>query len=217
MKQVEYKILGASGKEVGTTQLPLDIFGTDIPVSVLHQVVRWQRARWRSGTHAVQTRAEMSGGGKKPWRQKGTGNARSGSNTSPVWVGGGIAHGPKPRSYEFSVNKKVRRKALCAALSARMREQALTLVDSFELAEVGTKKAIQVLKQIGLADVRRILVVVSTMEAEGTVTLMKSLRNVSSVKVVPVAGLNVYDVLRTQHLVVFSNALETLSARLLKQ
>ncbi len=199
----------AQGKELGEKEVSESIFGVNAIKSILHQVVRWQRAKRRAGTHSVLTRAQASGGGRKPWKQKGTGRARAGSNTSPLWVGGGIAHGPKQRSYEFNINKKQKAKALCGALSARVKEGNCKGIDTFALSEIKTKKAAEVLKNIGISEGAKVLVV-STPE-DNFVDL--SIRNIEGVSNIPVGGLNVYDILNAKYLVLTEKALEGVEQR----
>ena len=177
-------------------------------VSLLHQVVRWQRAKKRAGTHSTKTRATMSGGGKKPWKQKGTGNARAGSNTSPLWVGGGIAHGPKPRSYAFSMNKKQRRKALLLALETRRLEGKLFVVPGFELSGFKTKEALGILQNLNVPATEKTLVVIN----EPDLKVEKSFGNIKGLKVVRLAGLNVYDVVNAKNLVMLDTVVSSLTA-----
>lgn len=207
---MEAKVYNASGSEVGKKALRAEVFGAPLNKAVLHETVRWQRSKKRAGTHAVKTRAEASGGGAKPWKQKGTGRARAGSNTSPLWVGGGIAHGPKPRSYEFSVNRKQRRAALCSALSTRQGEGRVLVVD-FGLTEAKTKVAAKVLGSLGIKPAEKTLVVVN----HGDAVLERSLRNLDQVRVVTPAGLNVYDVLNAKYVVMTEQSLEAAQQRLL--
>lgn len=175
---------------------------------LLHQVVRWQRAKKRAGTHSTQTRAEMTGGGKKPWKQKGTGNARAGSNTSPLWVGGGIAHGPKPRSYEFSMNKKERSKALRLALESRRTEGKLYVMKGLKLSGFKTKEALKALAGINIPSREKTLLVIEAAD----LTVEKSFGNIEGVKVVRLTGLNVYDVVTSKHVVMTEEALKAFQA-----
>lgn len=174
----------------------------------MHQVVRWQRAKKRAGTHSVQTRAEMTGGGKKPWKQKGTGNARAGSNTSPLWVGGGIAHGPKPRSYEFRLNKKERAKALRTALEVRRTEGKLYVMKTLNLSGFKTKEAIAALTKISIPTGEKTLLVIPAADLK----VEKSFANIEGVKVVRLTGLNVYDVVSCKHVVMTEEALKQFQA-----
>lgn len=175
---------------------------------LMHQVVRWQRAKKRAGTHSVQTRAEMTGGGKKPWKQKGTGNARAGSNTSPLWVGGGIAHGPKPRSYEFRLNKKERAKALRTALEVRRTEGKLYVMKSLSLSGYKTKDAVEALKKLSVPSRESTLLVIPAADLK----VEKSFANIEGMKVVRLSGLNVYDVVSCKHVVMTEEALKQFQA-----
>ena len=210
-EQIQIKLVDSNGAETGGKAVSAEIFANPVKAGLLHQVVRWQRAGWRAGTHSVLTRATMSGGGTKPWRQKGTGRARAGSNTSPLWVGGGIAHGPKPRKSDFKLNRKEKKLALCGAISARNSEGRLIAIEDFGLAEIKTKQAQQVLNSIGVSKGKSALVVVP----EGSDELQKSLRNIEGITVTQPIGVNVYDVLNTQYLVMVGTALDAVQSRLL--
>ena len=207
---ISIPFFNAQGKELGAREVSENIFGVKAIKSILHQVVRWQRAKKRAGTHNVLTRAQASGGGRKPWKQKGTGRARAGSNTSPVWVGGGVAHGPKSRSYEFSLNKKQRKQAICGALSSRLSEGTCKGIDSFALNEIKTKKAIEVLKNLGINSGEKVVVI--TTSDDQFVDL--SLRNIERVRNIAVEGLNVYDVLNAKYVILTEKALLGVEARL---
>lgn len=207
--QVELEVLNAAGKKV-STQSVSEGFVVKPHASLLHQVVRWQRARGRSGTHTVKTRAEARGGGIKPWKQKGTGRARAGSNTSPLWVGGGIAHGPKMRSYDFSINKKERKRALASAISQRKLEGRLKVVEAFGLNEISTKLAQSVLANIGIAQGKKVLVVCSPEDK----TSILSLRNIPGVGLVSPDSLNVYDILNCEYLLITADVLMAVDSRL---
>lgn len=207
---IQIEVRNAAGKGVSKRALSAAVFGAPVKKSVVHQVVRWQRAKKRAGTHATKTRATMSGGGVKPWKQKGTGRARAGSIRSPLWVGGGIAHGPKPRKYDFSLNKKQRRLALAGALSARQAEDRLLLLENFGLSEIKTKDAATVLSRLGIGKGEKTLVVFN----EADTTAERSLRNIAGVKVALVAGLNVYDVTGAKFVVLVGSAVDGVEARL---
>jgi large subunit ribosomal protein L4 len=210
MSNVNIPLFDSKGKELGVKEVPSAIFDCEIAPSVLHQVVRWQRAKKRAGTHSVKTRSQVRGGGRKPWRQKGLGRARAGSSSSPIWVGGGVAHGPKQKSYDFSINNKERKKALCGAITSRVRAGKCIAINSFDLAEIKTQNAAKVLNAIGIASGEKVVVVASG--EDSNVTL--SLRNLERVKPLDVAGLNVYDLLNAKYLVVTEKALEGVEARL---
>ena len=194
-------------KEAGSITLAPEVFEVPVRAEILNLVVRAQRAAWRAGTHATLTRSQMKGGGAKPWRQKGTGRARSGSNISPVWTGGAVTFGPQPRDYSFKVNKKVRRLALKMALSSRLASDNLMVVKDIVLPEAKTKHFAKVQKDLGL---EKTLLVAPT-EAH---VLMLSARNVPGVTVMAPEQLNVYDVLRHTRLVLLESVIEPVTARL---
>ena len=148
MATIEMK--NAGGEAVKTVDLNAAVFGIEPNVHVMHQVVRAQRASWRQGTHDTKTRGEVRGGGKKPWRQKGTGRARQGSIRSPQWIGGGTVFGPHPRSYAFRVNNKEVKLAMRSALSAKLADGQLYVVDNFDFEKPSTKAAVQALKALGI-------------------------------------------------------------------
>ena len=209
MESIELQIINSSGSNVGKKQVASHVFDESVPASLLHQVVRWQRACWRAGTHAAKTRKEVSGGGAKPWKQKGTGRARAGSNTSPVWVGGGVAHGPKPRKYDFKINKRDRKKALAGAIASRKNDGHLVVLDSFGLSEVKTQKAVEILKSIGLNNTKVLIVLPEYNDA-----VFKSLRNVPSVKVIDAKAINVYDILAHEYLLVIADAFSSIEDKI---
>ncbi len=187
--QLTAEILAADGSRTGELDLDPAVFGIEPNVGVMHQVVTAQLAAARSGTHSTLSRSEVRGGGRKPWRQKGIGRARHGSIRSPIWVGGGIAHGPKPRSYRQRVNKKVRRLALRSALSVRAADGQVKVVEQFDWDAPKTKQAVAFLDTAGLAG--KVLVVVGS----GDATAVKSFRNLQRVAVCPSGQLNTRDVL----------------------
>ena len=194
-------VLKMSGEQAGTVELNDAIFGIEPNEAVVHMVVRNHLANCRQGTQSALTRAEVSGGGKKPWRQKGTGHARQGSTRAPQWTHGGVAFAPKPRSYKFHVNKKVRRLALKSVLSAKAKEGNLLVIDAIKLDEIKTatfRKFLQAVKADGKA-------VVVTPAVD--MTVYKSARNLPGVLTTPAAQLNVYDILNAEYLVVDRAAL----------
>jgi len=205
----------ASGAAVGTAVLPDDIFGIEPNMAVLHQVVTAQLAAARAGTHSTKTRAEVAGGGAKPWRQKGTGRARQGSIRAPQWRGGGIAHGPKPRDYSQRTPKKMVRLALRSALSDRASENKVLVVDSWGLDAPKTKDAIKTLEALGLrpADERapRVLLVLDHTEEAA----WKSFRNLGErVQLIVPRELNAYDILVNDWLVFSKATLDATTVRL---
>ncbi|MCW5827764.1 MAG: 50S ribosomal protein L4 [Deltaproteobacteria bacterium] len=174
---------------------------------VIHQVVTAQLASRRRGTHKTKRRGEVRGGGRKPYKQKGTGRARPGSTRSPVWVGGGAAFGPLPRSYEKRVNRQEAKLALAGVLASKQQDGKLVVVESVPLPEVKTRHVQAVIGELGLAGT----VLFVTAELDGKLTL--AARNIPGVKVLPVAGLNPYDVLKYEHLVIVQDALEGVEKR----
>jgi len=181
-------------EQVGSIDVEDDIFGAEVNRNLFYEVVKWQLARRRSGTAHTKGRAQVRGGGKKPYKQKGTGSARQGSRRAPNHVGGGVVHGPKPRSYAYAINKKVRRGALRSALSLRAQEGRLVVVQDLSLSEVKTKKAALVFQK--LAEQNTLVV-----DGENR-TLELSIRNLPRVKYLSVEGLNVFDILKYPNLVV---------------
>ncbi|OIP88236.1 MAG: 50S ribosomal protein L4 [Syntrophobacteraceae bacterium CG2_30_61_12] len=179
---------------VDRLELREDIFAVAVNPHVLHEVVLYQLAKRRSGTAKVKGRSEVKGGGRKPWRQKGTGRARSGTSRSPIWRGGGTIHGPQPRDYTMSVPKKVRKLALKMALSQKLLDRELTVVDRFGLEQIRTRDFIQIIDRFKL---EKPLVVI----AERDEIIEKSARNIPNLKVLRSEGLNVYDVLNHHTLV----------------
>jgi large subunit ribosomal protein L4 len=200
-------ILDQNNRQVGSIELAPEVFEVAVRPEILHLVVRAQLAAKRSGTHAAKTRGQVSGGGRKPWRQKGTGRARAGSIRSPLWRHGAVLFGPTPRSYEFKVNRKVRRLALRMALSSRLSENNLVVVDAIELPAPKTKDFVAVAKGLGL---EKALIVVK--DAGNTLAL--SARNVPGIKLLPAERLNVYDVLQYPKLVMLEGALRDVQERL---
>jgi large subunit ribosomal protein L4 len=205
----------AAGADGPTVELPDEIFGIEPNVAVMHQVVTAQLAAKRAGTHSTKTRAEVAGGGAKPWRQKGTGRARQGSIRAPQWRGGGVAHGPKPRDYSQRTPKKMVRLALRSALSDRASEQKVLVVDDWGITEPKTKSGLQLLGALGLRtkgerDVRVLLVLQRTEEA-----VWKSFRNLGGrVQIILPEELNAYDVLVNDWIVFSEASLEASVARL---
>ena len=185
MAKIEIK--DTAGKKVGSADLAAGVFGIEPNTFAVHQVVRSQLAARRAGTHSTLTRGKVSGGGKKPWRQKGTGRARQGSTRSPQWAGGGVVFGPHPRSYGFKVPNKVVKLAMRSALSAKLAEGVLYVIDGFGLEDPSTKKAAEVLKALGITG--RVTIVV----ADDDINAMLSLRNLDKVRVIAASEANTYD------------------------
>ena len=193
-------ILNTKGEEVGTYELNDAIFGVEINEHVMHLAVLQYLANQRQGTQSAKTRAEVRGGGKKPWRQKGTGRARQGSIRSPQWTGGGVVFAPKPRDYSFKLNKKVKRLALKSAFSVKASENQVIVLDELNLPEIKTKEMKNVLNNI---NVNKALVV---MEDDNR-NVVLSARNIQGIKTAGVNGVNVYDLLKYDTFVVTKNAL----------
>ena len=197
------KVLNMAGAEVGTVELNDGIFGIEPNTAVVHEVVKNHLANCRQGTQSALTRAEVSGGGKKPWRQKGTGHARQGSTRAPQWTHGGIVFAPKPRDYSYTLNKKVKRLALKSVLSAKAAEGAIVVVDELKLAEIKTKTMKDFLGAVGA-----VKSVVITPEADEIV--VTSARNIPGVLTTPATIHSVYDLLNAKYLVVDQRALATI-------
>ncbi len=190
------KVFDMAGKEVGTVDLSDAVFAVEVNSAVLHAAVRAYLLNQRQGTQSTLTRSEVSGGGKKPWRQKGTGRARQGSTRSPQWTHGGVALGPKPRSYRTDLNKKVKRLALLGALSGKVADNDFVVVDSIAASEYKTKVMANMLKAVG-AD-KKALVVLS----EKNDKVVSSFRNIPGVKTAYTNTLNVYDILNCDKVVI---------------
>ena len=198
------KVLNMAGSEVGQVELNAAIFGIEPNMHVVHEVVKNHLANCRQGTQSALTRAEVSGGGKKPWRQKGTGHARQGSTRAPQWTHGGIAFAPKPRSYRYTVNKKVRRLALKSVLSAKAAEDKIIVVDSISMDAIKTKAFkgfLDAVKCDGKA-------VVITPEVNQTI--VRSARNIPGVSTTTARMLSVYDLVNAKYLVIDQAALATI-------
>ena len=204
---MEAPIVNHTNEQVGTVALDEGIFAIDVNDALLWETVRMQLANRRQGTHAVKSRGMVRGGGKKPWRQKGTGRARAGTRSSPLWRGGGVAFGPTPRDYSYSMPKKKKRAALRSAIAAKARDGELVVLRDLELEEVKTKTLALRLKAMG---VENGLIVIPAKDE----IIEKSARNLPKVKVLRVEGLNVYDVLKYDKLVLLESVVEKLEERL---
>lgn len=200
-------VFNIQNEKVGSVDLDDAVFGAEVKEHLFYTVVRQQMANRRQGSHKVKSRSEVSGGGRKPFKQKGTGRARAGSTRVVHWRGGGVVHGPVLRDHGHKVNKKVRRAALCSALSRRVEEKAFTVFDSFTLPEIKTKAMRGVVEAFGFENM---LLIVP--EADDIVS--KSARNLPNVKVLPVAGLNVYDILLHKNVAATQAAVDSITARL---
>ncbi len=193
-----------TGKQTGSMELSADIFGIEPNVAVMHSAVINYLANQRQGTQSTKTRSEVSGGGRKPWRQKGTGHARQGSTRSPQWTHGGIALGPKPRSYRFALPKKVRRLALKSAFSSKVAADEMLVLESLSLDEIKTKSIVNMLNALG-AD-RKVLLVLPEKDEK----VILSARNIPGVKTALVNTLNVYDILNCDKFIVVKDAVAQL-------
>lgn len=200
-------VFNTQAEKIGEIDLNDTFFNVEVNSGILHEVVCMQRANRRSGNACTKTRGEVSGGGAKPWRQKGTGRARSGSRTSPVWRGGGTVFGPKPRDYSYSMPKKVKKLALKMAMSARQQEGNLIIVDSFVLPEIKTKSFVGVMKNFKFENC---LIITDNMNNN----VVLSARNAVGYKVLPVAGLNVYDILKYNKLMLIQSSIAKIEERL---
>ncbi|MCI9039474.1 MAG: 50S ribosomal protein L4 [Clostridia bacterium] len=192
------------GKKVKTIELKEEVFGIEPNETVVHHVLVNYLANQRQGTQSTKTRSEVSGGGRKPWRQKGTGRARQGSIRAPHWVGGGIALGPKPRSYNYTVNKKERQLAIKSLLSSKVLEKELVVVEKLPLKEIKTKEMARVLNNLKVEGKAVILL------AEKDEIVQKSARNIEGVKTLQVGTINVYDLLKHKNLVVTEDTVKKL-------
>ncbi|WP_138204948.1 50S ribosomal protein L4 [Haloimpatiens lingqiaonensis] len=192
-------LFNREGQKVGDIELAANVFGIEVNKEVMHQVVVAQLANKRQGTQSAKTRAEVSGGGIKPWRQKGTGRARQGSIRAPQWIHGGVVFAPKPRDYSKDVPKKVKRLALKSALSSKVADENILVLESLQMEAPKTKEMVKVLNAF---ETKKTLIVV----AEKDENVYKSARNIEGVAVLPVNNLNVYDLLRYERLLVTKEA-----------
>ena len=196
-------VYNMEGKEVDSIELNDSIFGVEINEHLVHMAVLQQLANKRQGTQKAKTRSEVRGGGRKPWRQKGTGHARQGSTRSPQWTGGGVVFAPVPRDYSFKLNKKEKRAALKSALTSRVVENKFVVVDELKLDEIKTKKFVEVLKNL---NVEKALVILNDMDEK----VIASAANIPTVKTTQTNELNVFDVLKYDTVVVTKAAVATI-------
>jgi large subunit ribosomal protein L4 len=190
------KLYQQDGTVKGEVELPQSIFDAEVNEPVLHQVIKLLLANQRQGTSKTKRRSEVSGGGRKPWRQKGTGRARAGSNTSPIWVRGGKAHGPEPRDYYTKIPKKMRVLALTSALSSRARTENILVIDNLSYDKPQTKAVASLLKALSVAGKRNLLVV----DSNGK-NIYLSARNIRDVQIRPVNEINAYDILASENII----------------
>lgn len=198
------KVFDMAGKEVGEIALSDVLFGAEVNGAVLHAAVRAYLLNQRQGTQSTLTRTEVSGGGKKPWRQKGTGRARQGSTRAPQWTHGGVALGPKPRDYRTGMNKKTKKAALYSALSAKVAENALVVVDAITTEDYSTKTMVNMLSALGAG--KKALIVLPGMDAK----VIKSCANIEGVKTTQYNTINVYDVLNADTFIIAKDAVAML-------
>ena len=196
-------VYNIEGKEVGTMELNDAVFGVEVNEHLVHMAVVSQLANNRQGTQKAKTRSEVSGGGRKPWRQKGTGHARQGSTRAPQWTGGGVVFAPVPRDYSFKLNKKEKRAALKSALTDKVANAKLIVVDELKFEEIKTKNFAQVMKNL---DVNNGLVVVN----ENDVNVMMSAKNIADVKMALPNTINVYDIMKAGKVVLTKDAVKTI-------
>ena len=196
-------VYNMEGKEVDSIELNDSIFGVEINEHLVHMAVLQQLANNRQGTQKAKTRSEVRGGGRKPWRQKGTGHARQGSTRAPQWTGGGVVFAPTPRDYSFKLNKKEKRAALKSALTSRVAENKIIVLDELKLDEIKTKKFVQVMKNL---NVEKALVVLNEMDKN----VIASAANIPTVKTAQTNELNVFDVLKYDTVVVTKAAVATI-------
>ena len=197
------KVYNIEGKEVGTIELNDAVFGVEVNEHLMHMAVVQQLANKRQGTQKAKTRSEVSGGGRKPWRQKGTGHARQGSTRAPQWTGGGVVFAPTPRDYSFKLNKKEKRAALKSALSSRVQDNKFIVIDEMNFGEIKTKNFQNMLNNLSVA---KALVVIE----EGNTNAVLSARNIADVKTAGTNTINVYDILKYNTVIVTKAAVSTI-------
>jgi large subunit ribosomal protein L4 len=213
MTKISYEVVDINGKAAGSIDLDATVFGVEVKPLAVHQTVRWQRAKARSGTHATLTKGMMKGGNRKPWNQKHSGRARAGSNTSPLWVGGGISHGPQPRDYSFRLSKRTRTEALTSVLSDRVAKKTIKIVKGFSFASKKTKDAAVALTALG-CDIGRQVVVVLPKAPEARAALARVVGNIPGVTTLPVEGINVYDLMKAKAIIAPQETIAEITERL---
>jgi large subunit ribosomal protein L4 len=195
-------------KKVSQVDLNDAVFGAEVNEAIIYDVVKMQLASRRSGTASTKTRSDVRGGGKKPWRQKGTGRARAGTTRSPIWRGGGIVFGPHPRDYSYSIPKKVRKKAIISALSMKFKENKMLVLKDFPMEKISTRVFKNV---VDLFSLKKVLFVLD----ENNEVLLKSSRNMKNVKMIRSEGINVYDILNHEHLILLEPSVKKIEGALL--
>jgi large subunit ribosomal protein L4 len=201
-------VFDIENKKVAEVDLNDAVFGAEVNEAIIYDVVKMQLASRRSGTASTKTRSDVSGGGKKPWRQKGTGRARAGTSRSPIWRGGGIVFGPHPRDYSFSIPKKVRKKAIISALSMKFKENKMLVLKDFPMEKISTRVFKGV---VDLFSLKKALFVID----ETNEVLLKSSRNIKNVKMIRSEGINVYDILNHEHLILLEPSVKKIEGALL--
>lgn len=202
---MQIDVYSKDGKVTGQAELPTDIFGVEPNEHAMHLAVVAYLTNQRQGTAKVKTKAEVSGGGKKPWRQKGRGTARAGSSRSPIWVGGGTVHGPHPRDYNYSLSKKVKRLARKSAYSTRLAENNIVVIDDFSFDDIKTKNIAEVLKNLNLVDEKTLILIPQPDDV-----IFLSARNIPNISVSPAEKISTYDILNHKKLVLFKSAIDTI-------
>ncbi|MBO5393177.1 MAG: 50S ribosomal protein L4 [Oscillospiraceae bacterium] len=198
------KLYDMTGKELGTKDLSEAVFGIEPNMAVLHEAVKNFLANQRQGTQSTLTRTEVAGGGRKPWRQKGTGHARQGSTRAPHWYHGGVALGPKPRDYSYSLNRKVKKLAFRSAFSAKVKDNEMMVIDQITMDEYKTKDIVKLLNALGVE--KKALIVLPEVNEK----VIKSAANIPGVKTAVVGSLNVYDILNYNNFIIAAEAVEKL-------
>jgi large subunit ribosomal protein L4 len=201
-------VFDIENKKVAQVDLNDAVFGAEVNEAIIYDVVKMQLASRRSGTASTKTRSDVRGGGKKPWRQKGTGRARAGTSRSPIWRGGGIVFGPHPRDYSYSIPKKVRKKALISALSMKFKENKMLVLKDFPMEKISTRIFKGV---VDLFSLKKALFVID----ETNEVLLKSSRNMKNVKMIRSEGINVYDILNHEHLILLEPSVKKIEGALL--
>lgn len=199
---MKIKVYLQNGSEKGDIEVSESVFGADVNEKLLHQVISQYLANQRQGTAKAKGRSEVSGGGKKPWRQKGTGRARAGSNTSPLWVRGGKAFGPEPRNYTTTIPKKMKKLALVSALSSRVKNEKVIVVDKIDCKEPKTKVIDQMMKSLSVSGKKNLLII-----DKGENSIYLSTRNIKNVSITPVNELNAYDIINNENIIFGNEAL----------
>ena len=201
-------VFDIQNKKVATVELNDAVFGAEVNEAIVYDVVKMQLAARRSGTASTKTRHDVSGGGKKPWRQKGTGRARAGTTRSPIWRGGGIVFGPHPRDFSYSIPKKIRKKAVISALSMKLKQDKMVILKDFPMEKISTREFKSVVDLFGL---KKALFVIDN----ENLVLLKSSRNLKNVKMIRSEGINVYDILNHEHLVLLEPSVKKIEGALL--